>query len=131
MMAKTYYFETSEPIYGADDINNAMTHIEVKLKFHSDCGYYVEVQPCSYSCADKTISRHYCREYYDKYFGYDMLIVDAHRRSSKKQQTAEQFIDENAHKLAQKYAEGKSNAFGNPIMLTGNFVVSGKAGVKV
>lgn len=131
-MAKNYYFETSEPIYGADDINNAMTHIEVKLKFYPNRGYFVEVQPCSYAkyCSEM-ISRYYCREYYDTYFGYDMLLVEATRRSSKKQQQAEQFIEENSQRLAQKYAEGKRNTFGNPIMLTGNFVVSGKAGVKV
>ena len=131
-MAKTYYFETTEPIYGSVEDHTAMTHIEVKLKFHPDRGYFVEVQPCSYAkYCSKMISRYYCREYYDAYFGYDMLIVEAHRRSSKKQQKAEQFIDEHAHMLAQKYAEGKHNTLGNPIILTGDYVVSGEAGVKV
>lgn len=127
-MPKTYYFPTTERIYG-DNQTSSMDNIVVKLKFDSLRGYLVDVQPCSHG--DGTEGRLYSTEYYNDYFGFDMVVVPANRRSQKKQNLAEQYLAENANKLAQYYTKEKTNIFGNPIVLTGECVICGTDGGKV
>ena len=126
-MARTYYFPTTERIYG--DKSSSMDNVVVKLKFDPNRGYIVDVQPCSHG--NGTEGRHYCREYYNHYFGFDIVIVPANRRSQKKQNVAEQYLAENAKKLAQYYTREKTNVFGNPIVLTGECIVCGYDGGKI
>lgn len=126
-MAKKYYFPTTERIYG--DELSSMDNIVVELKFDSLRGYLVDVQPCSHG--DGTEGRLYSREYYNDYFGFDMVIVPANRRSQKKQKSAEQYLAENAKKLAQYYTKEKKNVFGNPIVLIDECVICGTDGGKV